>query len=173
MGPISRAAFRSWWLAALLSAGCTSYQKTSLTEIESHPDKLVDKKVRVHYAASGDSMVVTGRTARARAGREKIDAPDSLVVLRIAAVRYPLLTGESIYGSEKTLVPVDVSTSRKIEVHGINWRRTMIGVGVAALFVTGILAGASFDPGLNGWTISGPVNPGGYTPPPPPHRGKP
>jgi hypothetical protein len=174
MSPILRA-IRSWWLVALLSAGCTSYQKTSLTEIQSHPDKIVNKKVQVHYAASGDSMVVTGRTARARTGREKVDVPDSLVVLRVEAVRYPILTGESISGWRKPIPMVaDVSNSRKLEVHAINWRLTMIGLGVTALFIAAMLSGPSFDLGLNGWTIAGPVNPGNPpSPPPPPHRGKP
>ena len=140
MGRIPRATLRSWWLAALLSAGCTSYQKTSLTEIESHPDKFVNKKVRVHYAASGDSIVVTGRTALARGAEAKIGLPDSLVALRVGAIRYPILFGKSLHGSTGAMV-VDVTNSRKVEVHGINWRRTLIGVGVLALFVTAIFAG--------------------------------
>jgi hypothetical protein len=150
MGRIPRATLRSWWLAALLSAGCTSYQKTSLTEIESHPDKFVNKNVRVHYAASGDSIVVTSRTARARGAQAMIGLPDSSVALRVGAIRYPVLYGKSLKGSTRAVV-VDVTNSRNVEVHGINWPLTLMDVGVLALLVTAVLtADVDYGPVFTG-----------------------
>ena len=60
----------AWSVIALLSAGCTSYQDVSLHQIESHPDKFIDKKVRVHF-----------------------EVADSVVGMEITADRFPLLEG--------------------------------------------------------------------------------
>ena len=136
MGRITRATLRSWWLAALLSAGCTSYQKTSLTEIESRPDKFVNKQVRAHYAASGDSIVVTGRTARARGAQAMIGLPDSSVALRVGVIRYPILSGKTgrtfsgatLYDTPESAQPVclDLTGSRKVEVEEFSPARTLL-----------------------------------------------
>jgi len=150
MGRIPRATLRSWWLAALLSAGCTSYHKTSLTEIQSHPDNFVNKKVRVHYAASGDSVVVIGRTVRARAGQKEIAPPDSSVALYVAAIHYPLLSGKSLVDST-TAVVVDVTHSSKVEVRSINWRSTIIVTSVLAVFM--IVMGLSMGDPVSGSSI--------------------
>jgi hypothetical protein len=80
---------RGLWLSVVLCAGCTSYQKTSLEEIETHPEKFVKKDVRVHYDGAVDTTVVAGRTLRERRGESHIVVPDSVVSLCVASINYP------------------------------------------------------------------------------------
>ncbi len=148
MSPILRA-IRSWWLVALLSAGCTSYQKTSLTDIQSHPEQLVHKDVRVHYDSS-DSTRVTGRSARERYGTEKEFVPDSVVALRVVSIKYPVLTGRTFSDSKTPAVPLqlNVEESRKVEVRGFSSKRLLVGAGaVALLFAATYGAAQSFELG--------------------------
>lgn len=148
MSPILRA-IQSWWLIALLSAGCTSYQKTSLAEIQSHPDKLVDKDVRVHYDAA-DSVTVTRRSSRDRFGTEKQFTPDSVVAMRVTSVRYPVIAGQTvreakIFGSANPIVPLrlNVEDSRKVEVRGFSVKKMLLGVCAAGLLFAAVYGATS------------------------------
>jgi len=120
MSPILRA-IRSWWLVALLSAGCTSYQNVSLHQIESHPDKFIDKKVRVHFAVA-----------------------DSVVGLEITAVRFPLLEGwtfadPKLYDTDpEHPLTVDLTGTREVEVFQTDPVRTVLAIGAVALMVGAI-----------------------------------
>jgi len=120
MSPILRA-IRSWWLVALLSAGCTSYQNVSLHQIESHPDKFIDKKVRVHFAVA-----------------------DSVVGLEITAVRFPLLEGwtfadPKLYDTDpEHPLTVDLTGTREVEVFQTDPVRTVLAIGAVALLVGAI-----------------------------------
>jgi hypothetical protein len=164
-------------LAVALCAGCTSYQKTPVHEFETHPDKFVNKNVRVHYDGTVDSTVVSGRTASSRAGGPKVVVPDSVVSLRIASVNYPMLTGTTIsepkmYGQSQPLLPMQVSLqgSRRVDVHGLNAGRTaLLFVGVV-LFAAAIYgAAADFgDMGL-GEAIAGAFGGMNQHSPPPGH----
>lgn len=145
MGPISRATLRLWWLIALLSAGCTSYQKTSLTEIESHPDKFIDKRVRVYYAAAEDSIDVTGLTGREGQGWG-LEVPGSVVPVQITAVRFPYLEGwtysdPQLYDTHpEHPLQVDLTHTRRIEVFKTDPFRTLLAVGGVAVVVMAIYA---------------------------------
>ena len=134
-------------LVALLSAGCTSYYETSLQEIESHPDQIADKKVRVYYAAPSDSIAVMGQTARERFGTLRVvAAPDSVVSLRVAAVHFPILAGASlsapkVYGNSPDStrpLEVDVTASRKVEVRRVSSGKTVLLVG-GIVFIYGFI----------------------------------
>src|SRR5262245_22792856 len=128
MSPILRA-IQSWWLISLLCLGCTSYREASLHQIESHPEQLTDKKVVVHYAMPG------------------ITSPDSLVALRVAEVRYPVLVGESfsdpkLYSNPEPIRPLQVplaGTSR-VEVLGFDAVKTTLLVAGIALVGLAIYA---------------------------------
>ena len=108
-------------LVALLSAGCTSYYETSLQEIESHPDKFIDKKVRVHFAVA-----------------------DSVVGLEITAVRFPLLEGwtfadPKLYDTDpEHPLTVDLTGTREVEVFQTDPVRTVLAIGAVALLVGAI-----------------------------------
>jgi len=144
MSPILRA-IRSWWLVALLSAGCTSYQETSLHQIESHPDKFIDKKVRVHYDAAGDSINLAGRTALERQV-SRFPVPDSVVGLQIEAVRFPVLEGWTfadprLYDTNpEDPLQVDLTGARKVEVYGTDPVRTFLAIAGVALVAAAIYA---------------------------------
>ena len=136
-------------LVALLSAGCTSYQKTSLTDIQSHPEQLVHKDVRVHYDSS-DSTTFTGRSARERYGTQKEFVPDSVVALRVASIKYPVLTGRPLSDSKTATVSLqlNVEESRKVEVRGFSSKRLLVAVGAAALLFAAMYGAAqSFELG--------------------------
>ena len=138
----------AWCLTALLCAGCTSYHETSLHQIEAHPDELIDKKVRVHYATPG------------------ITAPDSLVALRVAEVHYPVLRGETyfdpkLYSSPAPTRPLEATLtgSYRVEVKTFDPAKTalllagavVIGFGIyAALQAMGEAMGDEFFHWLSG-----------------------
>ena len=139
----------AWAVIALLSAGCTSYQNVSLHQIESHPDKFIDKKVRVHYDSS-DSTTFTGRSARERYGTQKEFVPDSVVALRVASIKYPVLTGRPLSDSKTATVSLqlNVEESRKVEVRGFSPKRLLVAAGaVALLFAAMYGAAQSFELG--------------------------
>jgi len=81
-------------------------------------------------------------------------APDSVVSLRVAAVRFPILAGENLadsklYGKPMPTHPlqVDLTGSRKVEVHGFSAGRTLVLVGGVALIALLIYAAAQSVPG--------------------------
>ena len=135
MSPILRA-IRSWWLVALLSAGCTSYQSVSLHQIESHPDKFIDKKVRVHFAVA-----------------------DSVVGLEITAVRFPLLEGwtfadPKLYDTDpEHPLTVDLTGTREVEVFKTDPVRTVLAIGAVALMVGAIYVAyrAAVEESVDDW----------------------
>src|SRR5262249_32347777 len=133
MGCIARATLRSAWLVLVFLAACTSYQATSLHQIESHPDKFIDKKVRVHYDAACDSISVTGRSARGRQASH-FAVPDSVVGLQVTAVRFPLLEGwtfadPKLYDTDpEHPLKVDLTGTREVEVYRFDPVRTVLAV---------------------------------------------
>jgi hypothetical protein len=124
-------------LTAMCGA-CTSYQKTSLSDIETHPEKFIDEKIRVHFDGTLDSTEMNnelGRSQRPGLGSPaaRHAPPDSVVSLRIAAIDYPILSGSTLaephmYGKPGPTFPlsVDVQNSRKVEVHGFSPGRTLL-----------------------------------------------
>ena len=129
MSPILRA-IQSWWLVSLLCMGCTSYHETSLHQIEAHPDKLTDKKVRVHYTTPG------------------ITTPDSVLALRVAEVRYPVLLGETCFDPKLYSNPAPtraleatLNGSYRVEVQAFDPVRTTLLVAGVAVVGFGIYAG--------------------------------
>lgn len=130
-----------------MCAGCTSYHKTPVQEFEAHPEKFVNKNVRVHYDGAVDSTLSSGRTVRSRTHETRVVVPDSLVSLRVAAVDYPILTGTTIsnakiYGQTNPMLPVQVSLqgSRQVDVHGLDVGRTIL-LGLGAYLVAAVVYG--------------------------------
>jgi hypothetical protein len=172
---------RGLWAAILFCAGCTSYHKTDPLEIASHPEKVTNQNVRVHFDGTIDSSVVSRRTARTRAGETRVVIPDSVISLHVKSVNYPMLIGETgdggaarLYGTSEPVLPLQVSLdgSRKVEVHGFDAGRTIFLVfGVACL--AAIIAGATSDTSggdngdLNGWLTG--IFGGIHQQSPPPH----
>jgi len=133
-----------WSVIALLSAGCTSYQDVSLHQIESHPDKFIDKKVRVHFDVAGDSIDVVRRTLSEQHVTRRIAVADSVVGLEITAVRFPLLEGwtfadPKLYDTDpEHPLTVDLTGTREVEVFQTDPVRTVLAIGAVALMVGAI-----------------------------------
>jgi len=148
-----------WSVIALLSAGCTSYQDVSLHQIESHPDKFIDKKVRVHFHVAGDSIDVVRRTLSEQHVTRRIAVADSVVGLEITAVRFPLLEGwtfadPKLYDTDpEHPLTVDLTGTREVEVFQTDPVRTVLAIGAVALMVGAIYVAyrAAVEESVDDW----------------------
>ena len=148
-----------WSVIALLSAGCTSYQNVSLHQIESHPDKFIDKKVRVHFDVAGDSIDVVRRTLSEQHVTRRIAVADSVVGLEITAVRFPLLEGwtfadPKLYDTDpEHPLTVDLTGTREVEVFQTDPVRTVLAIGAVALMVGAIYVAyrAAVEESVDDW----------------------
>ena len=148
-----------WSVIALLSAGCTSYQDVSLHQIESHPDKFIDKKVRVHFDVAGDSIDVVRRTLSEQHVTRRIAVADSVVGLEITAVRFPLLEGwtfadPKLYDTDpEHPLTVDLTGTREVEVFQTDPVRTVLAIGAVALMVGAIYVAyrAAVEESVDDW----------------------
>jgi hypothetical protein len=149
----------AWSVIALLSAGCTSYQDVSLHQIESHPDKFIDKKVRVHFHVAGDSIDVVRRTLSEQHVTRRIAVADSVVGLEITAVRFPLLEGwtfadPKLYDTDpEHPLTVDLTGTREVEVFQTDPVRTVLAIGAVALMVGAIYVAyrAAVEESVDDW----------------------
>jgi hypothetical protein len=149
----------AWSVIALLSAGCTSYQVVSLHQIESHPDKFIDKKVRVHFHVAGDSIDVVRRTLSEQHVTRRIAVADSVVGLEITAVRFPLLEGwtfadPKLYDTDpEHPLTVDLTGTREVEVFQTDPVRTVLAIGAVALMVGAIYVAyrAAVEESVDDW----------------------
>ena len=149
----------AWSVIALLSAGCTSYQNVSLHQIESHPDKFIDKKVRVHFHVAGDSIDVVRRTLSEQHVTRRIAVADSVVGLEITAVRFPLLEGwtfadPKLYDTDpEHPLTVDLTGTREVEVFQTDPVRTVLAIGAVALMVGAIYVAyrAAVEESVDDW----------------------
>jgi len=135
-------------LAVALLAGCTSYQETSLQQIEAHPAAIMDQNVRVYYGGTVDTTAIASRTARERTGNHVIVRADSVVALRVTAIKYPLLWGGTsyeakLYATQSPVTPlqVDLTGSSKVEVQQFSPTKTLIVMVGITLFAVVIYEG--------------------------------